>query len=148
MTLLLCLLLAAMFFDIRTFRIPNRLIVVGVGIGALYRCLLPGECLFFEYLLSMAGMFFLLIPFYRLRAIGGGDVKLLSVCALFAGWQGGMSIAAYALFFGGILSVIYLVYHRMISKQLKKKRHVIHFTVPIFLGAVVQCLWGGMLWQI
>ncbi len=146
MTLLLILLLAAMFFDIRFFRIPNALIVIGVGAGAVYRCISPGEETFFYYLLSMAGMFLLLIPFYRLRAIGGGDVKLLSVCALFTGWERGLSIAVYALFFGGIFSVIYLVYHRIISKNYKNERHVIHFAVSIFLGAVMQCLWGGFLW--
>ena len=147
MALLLCLVLAAVYFDIRTFRIPNRLIIFGIVLGVLYRGLSPGEHLVFYYLLSMAGMFFGLIPFYKIHAIGGGDVKLLSVCTLFTGWKCGLSIAIYALFYGGIISVIYLVYHRFISKDIKKKRHVIHFSIPIMLGVLTQSLWGGFLWQ-
>lgn len=147
MTLLLCLLLAAVYFDVRTFRIPNRLILFGTGLGVLYRGLSPGEQTLFYYLLSMAGIFFALIPVYKLHAIGGGDVKLLSVCSLFSGWECGLSVAGYALFFGGIISIIYLVYHRFFTKDLRKERHVIHFTVPIFLGAFVQYIRGGFIWQ-
>lgn len=148
MILLFFLLLAALLFDIRSFRIPNRLIVAGVGSGIVYRCLWPGESAFYYYLLGMAGIFLLLIPLYRLRAIGGGDVKLLSVCALFTGFERGVWITIYALLFGGIFSIIYLVYHHIFSKQSKTERHVIHFSIPIFLGAVTEWLWGGFLWQI
>jgi len=147
MTLLLCLLLAAVYFDVRTFRIPNGLILFGTGLGVLYRGLSPGEQTLFYYLLGMTGMFLLLIPVYKLRAIGGGDVKLLSICSLFSGWDSGWRIAVYALFFGGIISIIYLVYHRFISKDLKKEKHVIHFSIPVFLGTLLQWFLGGFLWQ-
>ena len=147
MTLLFCLLLIAAYFDIRTFRIPNRLIVFGIVLGVLYRGLSPGEHLFFYYLLSMAGVFLVLIPFYKLHAIGGGDVKLLSLCGLFMGWKSGISIALYALFFGGIISIFYLVYHHFISKDIKKQRHMIHFSIPIVFAVIIQSIWGGILWQ-
>ncbi len=147
MTLLFCLVLIAAYFDIRSFRIPNRLIVSGILLGVLYRGLSPGEHLVFYYLLSMAGMFFVLIPFYKFHAIGGGDVKLLSVCSLFTGWKCGISIAVYALFFGGIISIFYLVYHHFISKDIKKQRHVIHFSIPVLFAVIVQNIWGGILWQ-
>ncbi len=138
--------LVAVYFDIRTFRIPNKLILLGLGCGALYHLWLPKEQSVLLYIVNMAGMFLLLIPVYRLRAIGGGDVKLLSLCAWFAGLKSGLSIAVYALFFGGIISLLYLVYHHKFSKQKNKDRHVIHFSIPIFLGAVTERIWGGVLW--
>lgn len=148
MLLLFFLLLAAVYFDVRFFRIPNPLIVLGIITGLLYRYLLPGELLFYVYPLGMVGMFLLLIPLYRIHAIGGGDVKLLSVCALFTGLRISLSIAVYALCFGGFFSILYLVYHRFFSKQRQRERHVIHFSISIFLGATVQWLWGGFIWQI
>lgn len=147
MIILYFLLLAALYYDICTFRIPNKLILVGIGCGGLYHLLLPKEQSFIFYLFSMAGIFFLLIPIYRLHAIGGGDVKLLSLCAWFMGLRSGLSAAVGALFFGGIISILYLVYHRIFSKQNKKERHVIHFSIPIFLGVVTESIWGGLLWQ-
>lgn len=140
------LLLVAIYFDIRTFRIPNQLILFGLGGGALYHLMLPGEQSLIFYFLSMAGMFVVLIPVYRLHAVGGGDVKLLSLCAWFSGLCSAFSIAVGALFFGGIISILYLVYHRIFSKQKSKDRHVIHFSIPIFLGAVTERIWGGLLW--
>lgn len=140
------LLLAAVYFDIRSFRIPNTLILFGFGCGALYHLWLPKEQSVIVYFISMAGMFVLLIPVYRMHAIGGGDVKLLSLCTWFAGPVSGISIAVDALFFGGMISILYLVYHRIFSKQKNKDRHVIHFSIPIFLGAVAERIWGGALW--
>ena len=144
--MLYILLLAAVYYDVRTFRIPNKLILFGVGCGALYHLWMPKEQSVVVHLLGMVGLFVLLIPFYRLHAIGGGDVKLLSLCAWFAGPGRGLSIAIGALFFGGILSILYLVYHRIFSKQKDKDRHVIHFSIPIFLGVVTERIWGGFLW--
>ncbi len=144
--ILYVLLLAAIYFDICSFRIPNSLILLGLGCGAWYHLWLPKEQSLIFYLFSMAGMFTLLIPVYRLHAIGGGDVKLLSLCAWFAGLTRGVSIAIGALCFGGIISILYLVYHHNISKQKSKDRHVIHFSIPIFLGAVTERIWGGLLW--
>lgn len=148
MVILYFLLLPAMWFDIRTFRIPNRLILLGATAAAVYRVANPGEFHFLYYLLSMVGMFFLLIPFFKLKAIGGGDVKLLSICALILGLKGALSISLYALLFGGIFSIIYLVFHRFFSRQKTIERHVIHFSIPIFLGVAAQHMWGGVLWQI
>lgn len=146
--MLFFLILPALWYDIRTFRIPNRLIVVGSILGAMYRLLYPGKFSIVYYLLSMAGMFLLLIPFFKWKVIGGGDVKLLSVCALMKGFQSACSISLYALFIGGIFSLFYLVYHRIIPTQKTIERHVIHFSIPVFLGAAVEQIWGGMLWQI
>lgn len=146
MILLYIILLVAVFFDIRTFRIPNRLILFGLGGRIWYYLWMPQKQTLIFYIFSMAAMFILLIPVYRLHAIGGGDVKLLSLCAAFTGLRSGLSIAVGALCFGGIFSILYLVYHHNISKQITKDRHVIHFSIPIVCGVVTEKIWGGFLW--
>lgn len=148
MILLLLLLLAAMYFDIRFFRIPNKLILVGIGTGMCYRFLFPEELFFYQYLVAMTGIFLILVPIYKLGAIGGGDVKLLSVCALFMGVYDGLEMMVLSFLFGAFFSIIFLVYHRFFSKQIQTKRHVIHFSIPIFFGILTEWLWGGFLWQI
>ena len=71
---------AAAFFDQRTGKVPNRLIVAGLALGGA-RVFLPAPC---GALLSLrsaaAGIalpFFLLFPFFCLRLMGAGDIKLL-----------------------------------------------------------------------
>lgn len=147
MLFLYVFLILAVFFDVRIFRIPNKLILIGCAVGGFYRFFYSGGWGWFYYLASAVGMFFLLIPFYKLRAFGGGDVKLLSLCALFTGWEKGISVALYTLFIGGLISVFYLVYHLYFSKDFHNKnlRHVIHFSIPIFLGVICEQLRGGFL---
>lgn len=148
MAVLFFLLLSAVWFDIRTFRIPNVLIVMGMTAGTVYRICYPEGKQILYYLLSFTMMLFLLLPCFKLKVIGGGDVKLLCVCALICGFKQGVSVVIDSFFFGAIISVCYLVYHQICSKQKIKRNHVIHFSIPIFLGVVAEQLWGGVLWQI
>ncbi len=147
MTMMFFLLCLAVCFDVRTFRIPNGLILIGYAGGFLYQIFCTDSFEIMLYPLAAIGMFLLLIPFFQMHAIGGGDVKLLSVCAMFTGLESAVSIALYSLFSGGIISIFYLVYYRFFSKQKKQKRHVIHFSIPILIGAVAEHIWGGILWQ-
>lgn len=141
------ILLPAVIFDICTFRIPNKLAIIGWISGFIYQLLRLGEYPAFYYLFSAVAIFFILIPFFKIRAIGGGDVKLLSVCAMFTGVESCLYISIYALFFAGIYSLFYLVYHRIFSLN-KKKTNIIHFSIPVFFGVIANQLWGGFLWQI
>ena len=148
MAVLFFLLLLAVLFDFGSSRIPNFLIVSVAGWSILYRGVVPGGKSLIFYIGSMIILFFILIPLFRLKVIAGGDVKLLSACACYTGLQSGMSLVLYSFFFGAILSFFKLVYHRLFSKQRKNTKHYIHFSLPIFLGAVAEHIWGGMLWQI
>ena len=72
-------------WDLRTRRIPNPLILVGIGLGLLW----AGMQGTFLDAFAGAGLAFGvgIIPF-ALRALGGGDVKAAIVVGLFVGPQG------------------------------------------------------------
>jgi prepilin peptidase CpaA len=46
--------------------------------------------------------------------IGGGDAKLASVAALWLGWDGSIEFIALASIFGGVLTVLILVFRRSV----------------------------------
>lgn len=102
--------------DISTYRIPNWL-NLGLLIGwplylILYSLILagfPG----WEFVLWHVGMFFAVFAgafaLYAVGAMGGGDVKLLAVCAM---WTGKLSTLGFLLntaIYGGILAIIILL---------------------------------------
>lgn len=175
MILLFFILFIAVCFDVQTFRIPNQLILTGYGGGILYQIYRPGEFILFEfleYILCAFLLLVLLIPLFKIRVIGGGDVKLFSVCGLFAGFEAAISIILYAFFIGAFISVMYLAYRRFFlnnklfpnnklfsnsklfpnneqqqNLQKKKSCNVIHFSIPVLLGTVAHCLLGGAIWQ-
>lgn len=106
----------AVWHDLRTRRIPNHLILAGALTAGLLHALLPtmpapshmapvGQGLLF----SMAGFglgLLLLIPFYALRALGAGDVKLVAVVGAFVGPTGVLGVTLMTMLLGGILALV------------------------------------------
>ena len=94
--LLLCaLLLAASCYDVRSHRIPNWLVAGGAVIALFLHSVLPVGFGFISeapgalgLLGSLKGLglgLALLLPFYLLRAMGAGDVKLMAMVGGFLG---------------------------------------------------------------
>jgi len=78
-------LLKAALTDLQTFKIRNELIVVLVCLFALH-ALFSGRWTDVHWNLALAVfMFFVMLIFYSLKWMGGGDVKLLTVGFLWAG---------------------------------------------------------------
>ena len=158
--LLALLLLAAAFCDLRTYRIPNKLILCGVALGVWQRVVLAfvrgfawGQVIkdLLGALFLAAAMLCLLLPLWKLRAFGGGDVKLLCVCVLFIGFQRTVNSLIYALFFGAATALSHLCLSHFFPKHLKAlpsrgNMHIIHFTLPILLGVATEYFFGGI-WQ-
>lgn len=103
---LLVLLTLAAWQDFRSHRIPNLLTGVGVVLGMGYQAFLGGG----GWVNSLGGAaigFVVLMPFYLLRAMGAGDVKLM---AMVGAWLGPVDVLGAALgtfLAGGAMAVIY-----------------------------------------
>ena len=99
---LLAWVLAVALWDLRTRRIPNLLIVVGLGLGLL----LAGIQGTWPAALWGGGLAFGLgiIPF-ALRALGGGDVKAAIVVGLFVGPQGVLKVVLVTALLSGIYAL-------------------------------------------
>ena len=95
---------AVAWWDIRARRIPNPLIVVGLGLGFFWAAM-QGTWL---DALSGGGLAFGvgIIPF-ALRALGGGDVKAAIVVGLFVGAQGVLKVLLLTALCCGIYALGY-----------------------------------------
>ena len=123
----------ALVTDMRSRRIPNWLTVSVLLAGLLVNLLANG----FDGLLSaLAGAalgFALLIPFYALRAMGAGDVKLRAALGAVLGPQVLLGTAAGAALVGGLMSLIILARRGRLSLALHQL-FVMH-TIPTPSGA-------------
>ena len=101
--------------DIRSRRIPNRLVSIGVAIalGAHFLVIsfghgsLPGPH-WWSPLAGLAAGFALLLPLYLLRAMGAGDVKLMAMVGAFIGFPAILTATLYTMAAGGILAVLFI----------------------------------------
>jgi prepilin peptidase CpaA len=105
-TALLLLVSAAAINDLATRRIPNRLLLAALA-GALVLRLLAAApvAALLDALAGGAIGLGLFLPFYLLRGMAAGDVKLMATVGVFAGPQHVLAIAALAWCAGGALAL-------------------------------------------
>lgn len=111
--MLIGLLIAGAWSDYGTRRIPNPLVFCGALAGLAYNGLVPPAFTppLESLLLAAGGMacgLALLLPFYLLRAMGAGDVKLMGMCGAFLGFPAIFPAVLGTFLAGGVLSLCYL----------------------------------------
>ena len=111
------LLLLAAFGDLRTRRIPNKLVAVlalaGVGFSTFATPLLPGLS---GSVLGMLTGLVCWLPFYALGWLGAGDVKLFAAASAWLGPVGALEGSAVAACAGGLLALGWMVRSRGVTE--------------------------------
>lgn len=101
-------------------RISNTLVLTVLMVGVLVNTigpqpfrendglftLLPGALGFTSSVLGALVALVVFLPFYALRALGAGDVKLLTGVGAFAGTAAFLNIALWVLMAGGVLALV------------------------------------------
>jgi prepilin peptidase CpaA len=98
----------ALITDLRTRRIPNWLTVTAFLAGVVLNLVASGTQGGVSAIEGAALGFGLLIPFYVLRVMGAGDVKLLAACGALLGPENLLAAAAAGALVGGVLSLVIL----------------------------------------
>ena len=143
----------AVYTDIRTGKVPNRLILTGLsgafllraaflgsagctmkcGLGALRRLILTEAGSFAAGVLLPALFPGVLLPAHM---IGGGDVKLFMVIGAFLGGKAVFRITIVSFFMGSLQSVWLLCRQKNAGIRLKPGEMRIHFTISILAALI------------
>ncbi|HJV69437.1 A24 family peptidase [Ideonella sp.] len=113
---LAALVLAAVVTDLRSRRIPNRLVLAGLALAVASHAaaLLTGAPSLAgpAWWAPLAGLLtagLALMPLHLLRACGAGDVKLMAMAGAFLGAPAALRAVLFTLLVGGVLSVFYML---------------------------------------
>ena len=141
------LLLAAAWFDVRSHRIPNKLVFCGALVAVLlhvvlphgwgFISVLPGGLGFLDALAGLGIGLAAFFPLYLLRAMGAGDVKLMAMVGAFLGPQQIWGALFGVAVTGGALAIIVALRQGVFSRMLHNIR-------LIFYGSLIQVATGGM----
>jgi prepilin peptidase CpaA len=144
--LLACLLAWAVASDVRSRRIPNKLVVLGLLAGlTLQAAVTPGAGLFSEpfgalgLLKASAGMVLglvLLLPMYALGAMGAGDVKLMAMLGAFLGPLDILGAGLSSVLAGGLLALLVALFQGSLRKVIANVKVMV-------LGSVLRGMSGG-----
>ena len=133
------LLALAVWHDVRSRRIPNKLVLAGIVSAAVLHLLFPpGAGLFVTpfgsigLLWSLAGFglgLALLLPMYALRTLGAGDVKLLAMIGAFVGPYAVLGIGLCTLLAGGVLALVVALQQGTLKRMLGNSLHLMLHSV-------------------
>ena len=132
--LLLLLVAASGFFDLKERKIPNKITFTGILIGILFNIITGGWMGLLQSLLGMfAGLAIFFLPFV-MGGMGAGDVKLMGAIGALMGWKFSFMTALYSAIVGGIMVLIHLLYTGKLRETMKKMLYVlINLLLQVFI---------------
>lgn len=128
LTPLVLLLLIVALQDIRSHKISNKLVLVGLVVGVVLNGLLPQGWGFNSAMPGGLGWFAGLqgfgvgmaafLPIYWLRAMGAGDVKLMAMVGAFLGPAQVLGAILATFIAGGVMAVAVVLWSRQLANFL------------------------------
>lgn len=159
-------LLAASLADLRSRRIPNHLVGVLAIVGIAYALLVLPPPFALRFALGGGALGLALwLPFWVLKVLGAGDVKLAAAAGTWLGIAGVLEASLLAAAAGGVLALWALARHggvtagarrfgvwmmasrvmRTIVPEFTPKEHRIPYGLAIAVGAAVTAWFPGLI---
>lgn len=123
-------------FDVAVRRIPNPLTGLTAVIGLAAAWAAGGWGGLEQAFLGGMSAFGLMLVFYLLGAMGGGDVKALGALGCFTGPWGALQLFVFTVLAGGLLAVVFLL--------LRKRYAALPYGAAIAAGALAMAASGGL----
>lgn len=108
MPLLFYLLIFAAVQDIRSGKISNRLIAIGLMMGLLFQIMEHKVCGVYYFLWNVSVPVILLYLLFQMRVLGAGDIKLFSMIGSLLTFQELCRCMFYAFFIAGAGCILFL----------------------------------------
>jgi prepilin peptidase CpaA len=157
--LLLGLLGIAVVCDLRSHRIPNLLILLGLGLGLAGQAYSSGFSGLGDGMLGMLVGFAIFLPMYALGGMAAGDVKLMAMTGAFLTAHDAAWAALYSLIAGGGCGILLVLARGQLPLTLSRYLFMLRahayvppvegevagkpfpFSIAILLGTLASGLW-------
>jgi prepilin peptidase CpaA len=118
---------AACVTDVRTRRIPNALTFGAAALGLAFHGVAGGFAGLWTAALGWLVGVALFLPFFLLRGMGGGDVKLLAALGAWLGPAGALWLAIYSQVMGGLMAVVFALARGYLMTALRNVRNLLGY---------------------
>lgn len=136
------LLLLVSCMDVEVGLIPNRFVFIIFLWVFLWQFFYPFHSLLSAIIGFLAGGgLFYLITMLSGGGMGGGDVKLMAVLGLAAGWPDVLMIILLSFVLGAVAGLVLMICRK------KTRRDALSFAPFLSLAFLLVSFWGGKIWQ-
>jgi len=135
------LLIRAAYTDLKTGKIENRLIVLGLAAGFVCAYAEGGTSRLLTGIKMMCIVIAALFFLFAIKGLGAGDIKLLAMLALFFP-EDAVSIIAASFFAGAAIAGGRMLIRAWRREKIYKRKEALNFSVPIALGTGAVKLWN------
>lgn len=122
---MLLLSVAAAISDIRSRTIPNWLVLAGLVSGFVLNAMLAGLAGLKSSLLGFGVALLIYVPLFVLRAVGGGDVKLMAALGSLSGPHNWLVLFVFASLAGGISAMVVVLGRRAVRTTFVNTMHIV-----------------------
>ncbi|UZW55450.1 prepilin peptidase [Sphingobium sp. JS3065] len=144
-------LIAAAVEDMARLRISNIFPLLVVGLYAVWVAVAGWENDIWRNGTVFLGVFAMGCGLFALRWMGGGDIKLMSACALWFDWLGVVPWLVYVTVGGGVLALLLMVGRRLVPQGMREDSSIalfdrkgpIPYGVAIALGTIMALYMAG-----
>ena len=145
------LIVASVIDDLRSRKVHNYLVIAIFVVSLAAAAFKDGWAGAFEIPPSILAAFIFCLPLYLIKAIGGGDVKLLIALSPLMSWPEVGWTLVFSLVWGALLGIVMMItknQFRSFVQNLKsmalrnpvsaQQLHKIPYTIAIFFGFLTQ----------
>ncbi|OIR17589.1 type IV leader peptidase family protein [mine drainage metagenome] len=132
---LLVLLVLIALQDIRSHRIPNKMVLIGLILGLCLNGLLPkglgfnsvapGALGWLDALQGIGLGLLIFLPLYWLRVMAAGDVKLMAMVGAFLGSDDVLGALLATFIAGGVMGLVIVVRSRQVAQLLQNMKFML-----------------------
>lgn len=132
--MMLCLLVLTVVADLWTDRIPDALTLTGLAAGLIHGYEQAGLQGLLASIAAAAAIFAICFLLFMIKALRGGDGKLMSALGAMTGFAVGWNILLLSF-----LIALIIGFPAVLAKR-SEGRTYIHFSVPVLLAALIMMI--------
>ena len=167
--MLFTVIILALYYDVQTLKIKNKITVSYLVLGLILNTLLSGSQGLVFGLMGMIIGLLSLFWLYLLGGVGAGDVKLFAAIGAIMGKSYIIDLAIYSSICAGIVGICAMIYYRKLQKSFKNIFSIllsiilfkspktvanyaketslkIPYMIAVLPGAVLEVFWPLHIW--
>lgn len=140
LAVIIILLVRSIWTDIKEDKIKNLDLFIGLSIGIFLNIMEGGWVHIWNDIKLSILIIFILFPVFLIKGLGGGDIKLFAVLAIFYS-KNIVFLIIVSFFTGAIIGIGKMILRKIKNEKFYIKNEKMNFSIPIGIATLITTIW-------